>query len=79
MNIEINNTPFKSLENKICFVGISVSSAAANDTGIAVIDKDLNLLGVDKVYNLNDLQEYIKRLSPLPICLYAWIYPETLL
>lgn len=60
-----NNTVAYKLTNKFCFVGISIGSSITSETGIAVIDKDLNLLRVDKTFNLADLKTYISNLAPV--------------
>lgn len=54
----------QNFNNKYCFVGISLTPSSTTETGIAVLDRNLNLLRVDKVYNLNDLELYIKNLAP---------------
>lgn len=51
--------------NKCYFVGISLSPSSTADTGIAVIDKDLNLLRVDKTYTIEEIPAYINSLAPL--------------
>ncbi|HBH17667.1 MAG TPA: hypothetical protein DDX14_01740 [Cyanobacteria bacterium UBA9579] len=62
--IEKNNSNLSNLKNKQYFAGISLGSAAAAETGIAVIDKDLNLLRIDKAFNIEDLELYIKNIAP---------------
>ena len=50
--------------NKSYFVGISISGSPSVESGVAVIDRDLNIVRIDKIYNLNDLQLIIKNLGP---------------
>jgi hypothetical protein len=59
----VYNINLDKFVGKKYFVGISLGSAATTETGIAIIDRDLNLLRVDKAFNLNDLQSYIKNLA----------------
>lgn len=40
-----------------------MTQAAASDTGIAVLDKNMELLRVDKVYNMDDIKQYINNLT----------------
>ncbi len=48
------NQKTQGFSNKFCFVGISLSPNSQTESGIAVIDRNLNLLRVDKAYNVND-------------------------
>jgi len=57
-------TQRKNYNNKQCFVGVSLSSNASTESGIAVIDRNLNLIRIDKVYNISDLQIYLTNLAP---------------
>ena len=57
--ININN-----YNNKSYFVGISISGSPSTESGIAVIDRDLNIVRIDKIFNLNDLQLVINNLGP---------------
>lgn len=47
---------------KFFYVGLSISHAATEETGIAVIDNDLNILRLDKVYRLNDINFFLENL-----------------
>ncbi|MFH0702501.1 MAG: hypothetical protein V2B14_03045 [bacterium] len=55
----------QKFNNKFCFMGISPASSILSDSGIAVIDRNLNLLRVDKIFDLDDLKIYIKNLAPI--------------
>lgn len=63
---EIKNRSKKvsNFNSKYYFVGISVSPNPGIETGIAIIDRDLNLIRVDKLYNLNELAPYIMNVGP---------------
>ena len=44
---------------KFHYIGLSISHAATEETGIAVLDSDLNLLRLDKIYRLNDIKFFL--------------------
>jgi len=54
----------KNKEGKKCFVGVSMGESGSVETGIAVLDKELNLLRVDKAYNLSELKLSLANLAP---------------
>lgn len=54
----------QKITNKFCFVGISLTSSSQSESGIAVLDRNLNLLRVDKIYTIVDLEPYIRNLAP---------------
>lgn len=41
------------------FVGITLASAPTTDTGVAVLDKNLNIITLDKLYSMNDIKFFI--------------------
>lgn len=51
-------------DNKFCFVGISLSSSSLNESGIAVLDRNLNLIRTDKIFHIKEIEQYIKNLAP---------------
>lgn len=62
--IKNRNKSFINFNSKYYFVGVSVSPTVSIETGIAVLDRDLNLMRVDKLYNLNELVPYLSNLGP---------------
>jgi len=71
MNVEKSSLKINKFNNKLCFVGISLTSSSQSETGIAVLDRNLNLIRVDKIFAINDLEPYLKNLAPadsLVIC-----------
>ncbi|MEI8377938.1 MAG: hypothetical protein WCF95_05310 [bacterium] len=44
---------------KFYYVGLSITHAATEETGIALLDNDLNLLRLDKTYRLNDVKFFL--------------------
>jgi hypothetical protein len=54
----------KNKESKLCFVGVSLGESGSAETGIAVIDRELNLLRVDKSYNLSELKLSLANIAP---------------
>lgn len=51
-----------SSSKKFYYIGLSISHAATEETGIAVLDDDLNLLRLDKIYRLNDIKFFLDTL-----------------
>ncbi len=52
-------------KKKFCFIGLSIGSDSSNESGIAVIDRDLNLIKSDKAYQLSELKTIIANFSLL--------------
>lgn len=46
-------------DKKFYYIGLSISHAATEETGIAVLDNELNLLRLDKIYRLNDIKFFL--------------------
>lgn len=44
---------------KLYYVGLSITHAATEETGIALLDNDLNLLRLDKTYRLGDIKFFL--------------------
>lgn len=60
----MDNPILKKHNNKSYFVGISLSYSVSTESGIAIIDRDLNIVRIDKIFNLSDLSLIIKNLGP---------------
>jgi hypothetical protein len=73
--IKRNPTPFN---NRFTFVGISLSPLATADSGIAVMDKDLNILRIDKFYNIEDFTHYLTSFGPLDSCVFCIDLPKNI-
>lgn len=52
----------KRFESKMYFTGISLGSNSTTETGVAVIDKDLNIITLDKLFSMEDVRFFLKRL-----------------
>lgn len=50
------------LENKLFFVGISLGSNSTNETGVAILDKNLKIITLDKLFSMEDVRFFFKRL-----------------
>ena len=50
------------------YMGVSLSSGSAIDTGVVVIDEDNNIILVDKYYKMNDLIFFFENYSNLKYC-----------
>lgn len=49
-------------ENKLFFVGISLGSNSTNETGVAILDRDLRIITLDKLFSMEDVRFFLKRL-----------------
>jgi len=58
------------------YIGLSLASTSAMDSGIAILDEDNNLILVDKLYKMNDIIHFFENFSSLKyskICVsLAW-------
>lgn len=59
------NNAFKPFSTKKYFVGISLNSSSSLESGIAILDRDLNLVRLDKVFDISNLESYIKNIAPI--------------
>ena len=64
-NLIESKLKIENKESKLCFVGVSLGESGSVETGIAIIDRDRNLLRVDKSYNLSDLKTNLANIAPL--------------
>lgn len=51
----------KRFENKLFFVGISLGSNSTNESGVAVLDKQMNIITLDKLFSMEDVRFFLKR------------------
>lgn len=49
------------LENKLFFAGISLGSCSTNETGVAILDKNMNIITLDKLFSMEDVRFFLKR------------------
>lgn len=61
---ELVNKKYQQFDNKHCFVGISISPTSINESGVAVLDRNLNLLRTDKIFHIKEIEQYILKLAP---------------
>lgn len=54
----------KNNKEKFCFIGLSIGAAGSVESGISVLDRDLNLIKTDKAYNLSEIKLLISNISP---------------
>ena len=52
-------------KDKKTFIGISFSSIAANESAVAVLDENLNILLLDKLFSLSDVDFFLKNFQGL--------------
>lgn len=50
-------------KEKFCFIGLSIGSAGSVESGVAVLDRNLNLIKTDKVYNLSEIKLLISNMA----------------
>ena len=50
------------IQDKLYFVGLSLGSCSTNETGVAIIDKNLNILTLDKLFSMEDVRFFFKRM-----------------
>lgn len=48
---------------KSSFVGISMSNSANYDTGIAILNENLDIIRIDKAYSVDDITQYLDELT----------------
>lgn len=46
-----------------CFIGISFSSSATDDTGIVILNPEKQILKIDKAYTLDEIRDCINRIN----------------
>lgn len=63
-NLTESKINIKNKESKLCFVGVYLGESGSVETGIAVIDKERNLLRVDKAFNLSELKLNLANIAP---------------
>lgn len=61
--IKDNILDTKKLASKFYFVGISLGSCSANETGVAIIDKNMNIITLDKLFSMEDVRFFFKRFA----------------
>ena len=49
--------------NKHYFAGISLASGASIDTGAAVLDRDLKVITLDKLFTMEDVKFFINNFA----------------
>ena len=51
----------KHFANKLYFAGISLGSNSTNETGVAIIDRNKNIITLDKLFSMEDVRFFLKR------------------
>lgn len=51
----------KQFTNKLFFVGISLGSCSTNETGVAILDQNQNIITLDKLFSMEDVRFFLKR------------------
>ena len=50
------------VENKLFFTGISLGSNSTNETGVAILDQNLKIITLDKLFSMEDVRFFLKRM-----------------
>ena len=48
----------KNFNKKSFYIGLSMGSNSANETGVAVLDKNFKIISLDKLHSMNDISHY---------------------
>ncbi len=59
-----SSSNLNNYKEKFCFIGLSIGSAGSLESGIALIDRNLNLIKTDKAYNLSEIKLIISNTAP---------------
>ena len=51
------------MNKKSFYIGLSLGSNSANETGVAVMDKDFKIISLDKLHSMNDISHYFEILT----------------
>ena len=66
----------KKFVDKLYFVGISLGSSSTNETGVAVIDKNLKIITLDKLFSMEDVRFFFKRFVGKQNAIFTIAMPE---
>jgi len=60
----LNNDFFNNinLANKHYFIGLSLGSCSTNETGVAIIDRNKNIITLDKLFSIEDIRFFFRRI-----------------
>lgn len=50
------------VENKLFFTGISLGASSTNETGVAILDRNLRIITLDKLFSMEDVRFFLKRM-----------------
>lgn len=59
-----NSSNLYNYKEKFCFIGLCIGSAGSLESGIAAVDRNLNLIKTDKAYNLSEIKLSITNIAP---------------
>lgn len=58
INEKINKK--EQFANKLYFAGVSLGSSSTNETGVAILDKNLNIITLDKLFSIDDVKFFLR-------------------
>ena len=62
--------------SKISFIGVNLGSNNVSETAVAVLDKDLNIITLNKIYTMQDIKYYFDNLPGKKECMVTISIPE---
>ena len=62
--------------SKISFIGVNLGSNNVSETAVAVMDRDLNIITLNKLYTMQDIRYYFDNLPGKKECMVAISIPD---
>ncbi len=62
--------------SKISFIGVNLGANNVSETAIAILDKDLNIITLNKVYTMQDIRYFFDNLPGKKECMVTISIPE---
>ena len=53
----------KNKDSKVSFIGISLSGLITIESAIAVLDRDLNIITLDKMFSISDIKYFLENFA----------------
>ncbi len=66
----------KDKESKISFIGISLGSLSTIESAVAVLDRDLNVIMLDKLFSMSDVNYFIDNFAGIKNAIIMVSIPE---
>ncbi len=66
----------KKFANKLYFVGVSLGNCSTSETGVAILDKNLNIITLDKLFSMEDVRFFFNHFVGKQNALFNIAMPE---